>query len=49
MKNIVTYCNKKIGQTNDIIKEIESDLKKVTEKDEFSATEATIKANESNT
>ena len=47
MKNIVTYCDKTIAQTNDIIKETETDLKKVTGKEELSAIEATIKANES--
>ena len=47
MKNIVTYQDKPISQTNNVIKETETDLKKVTEKDEFSAIEATIKTNAS--
>ena len=45
MKNIVIYCDKATAQTNDAIKETETDLKKVTEKDKFSFIEATVKAN----
>ena len=47
MKNIVTSCDQTIAQTNGAIKETETELKKVTEKNKFSAIEATTKANES--
>ena len=43
------YCDKTIAQTNNAIKETEADLKKVTEKEKFSAIEATMTTNETTT
>ena len=49
MKDIASYCDKTIAQTKQNIRETETDLKSVTEKEEYFQIEETIKTNETKT
>ena len=48
MKDIVAHCDKTIGKTEDKIKDTETQLKNITEKEEYQDIEKTIKNNEAN-
>ena len=49
MKDIVAHCNKTIVKTEDNIKDIQTHLKNITEREENQSIEKTIKNNEANT
>ena len=48
MKDIVAHCDKTIVKTEDNIKDTETQLKNITEKEEYQDIEKTIKNNEAN-
>ena len=49
MKDIITFCDKTIGKTNEDIKNAESTFKSATEKEEFEPIESAIKTDEEST
>ena len=49
MKDIVAHCDKTIVKTEDNIKDTETHLKNITEREEYQSIEKTIKNNEANT
>ena len=49
MKDIVAHSNKTIVRTEDNIKDTETQLKNITEREEYQSIEKTIKNNEANT
>ena len=49
MKDIVAHCDKTIVKTEDNIKDTETRLKNITEREEYQNIEKTIKNNEANT
>ena len=49
MKDIVAHCDKTIVKTEDNIKDTETHLKNITEKEEYQSIEKNIKNNEANT
>ena len=49
MKDIVAHCDKTIVKTEDNIKDTETHLKNITEREEYQNIEKTIKNNEANT
>ena len=49
MKDIVAHCNKTIVKTEDNIKDTETYLKNIAEREEYHSIEKTIKNNEANT
>ena len=49
MKDIVAHCDKTIVKTEDNIKDTETHLKNITEREEYHSIEKTIKNNKANT
>ena len=49
MKDIVAHSNKTIVRTEDNIKDTETQLKNITEREEYQSIEKTIKNSEANT
>ena len=49
IKDIVVHCDKTIVKTEDNIKDTETHLKNITEREEYQSIEKTIKNNEANT